>query len=64
MPFDSLAKETYENWNDTGLVYTRNKYGRVSSPPGYGLMDKNDCPTGFEKSLFKGKGCIPYCEYL
>lgn len=64
MPFDSLAKETYDNWNDIGLVYTRNKYGRVSSPPGYGLKDKYDCPTGFEKSPFKGKGCIPHCEYL
>ena len=54
MPFDSFARDFFDNWNDVGVVYTRNKYGRVSSPPGYGLKEKNDL-SGFTKSLFKGK---------
>lgn len=56
MPFDSFARDFFDNWNDVGVVYTRNKYGRVSSPPGYGLKEKNDL-SGFTESLFKGAKC-------
>ena len=54
MSFDNFPTDSYENWNDVGLVYTRNKYGRVSSPPGYGLKDKKHC-SDYKNSLFKGK---------
>ena len=53
MALETFSRDAYESWSDVGLVYTRNKYGRVSSPPGYGLKDKND--FSYKNSLFKGK---------
>lgn len=54
MSLDNFPRDAYESWDDVGLVYTRNKYGRLSSPPGYGLKNKND-RSDYRNSLFKGK---------
>ena len=35
MSFEEIPREVLENFDDQGLVYTRNKYGRLHSPPGY-----------------------------
>ena len=53
MSFENFPRDAYESWNEVGLVYTRNKYGRVSSPPGYGLKEGND--FSYKNSLFRGK---------
>ena len=52
MSFDDFPREAYDSWNEVGLVYTRNKYGRIRSPPGYDLSGNNDC--SFKNTLFKG----------
>ena len=52
MSFEDFSREARESWNEVGLVYTRNKYGRVCSPPGYQLNRKND--FSFKRSLFRG----------
>ena len=52
MSFEDFPREARESWNEVGLVYTRNKYGRICSPPGYQLNRKND--LSFKKSLFRG----------
>lgn len=57
MSFEDFPREACESWNEVGLVYTRNKYGRVCSPPGYALSGKND--GSFKNSLFRG---ISLCQ--
>ena len=53
MSFENFPREACESWSDVGLVYTRNKYGRICSPPGYELSRKND-HCSFKNCLFKG----------
>jgi len=55
MSFEDFRREACESWNEVGLVYTRNKYGRMRSPPGYTLSRKND--GSFKDSLFRGANC-------
>lgn len=55
MSCEDFPREACESWNEVGLVYTRNKYGRVCSPPGYALRRKND--GSFKNSLFRGANC-------
>lgn len=52
MSFEDFPREARESWNEVGLVYTRNKYGRICSPPGYQLNREND--FSFRESLFRG----------
>jgi len=52
MSFEDFSREACESWNDVGLVYTRNKYGRMSSPPGYALSRKNH--GSFKDNFFRG----------
>ncbi|CAH3022892.1 unnamed protein product [Porites evermanni] len=55
MAFQGVSRDIFDSWNEVGLVYTRNKYGRVSAPSGYKITDKNDC--SYKISLFKGASC-------
>ena len=62
MAFQDVSRDIFDSWNEVGLVYTRNKYGRVSAPLGYGITDKNDC--SYKISLFKGMQYTEWKKFL
>ncbi|RMX58743.1 hypothetical protein pdam_00010818 [Pocillopora damicornis] len=55
MSFEGFARDVFESWSDVGVVYTRNKYGRVVSPPGFSIGCKNS--NSFKNNVPKGANC-------
>lgn len=54
MSFEGFARDVFESWSDVGVVYTRNKYGRVVSPPDFSIGCKNS--NSFKNNVPKGTG--------
>ena len=56
MPYEDFSRDFSESFDDSGLVFTRNKYGRLYSPPGYHFEERSN-KSYPDNKIIQGIGC-------